>query len=49
MPVALTVVTLGAITTIGGALAGLAASAGCGDDSPKPDASTDGMPDTPIV
>ncbi len=49
VPVALTVVTLGAVATIGGAIAGLATSAGCGDDSPKVDAGTDGMPDTPIV
>ncbi|HSN26111.1 MAG TPA: hypothetical protein VLT45_07490 [Kofleriaceae bacterium] len=49
VPVALTVVTLGAVATIGGAIAGLAGTAGCGDDSPKVDAGTDGMPDTPIV
>lgn len=49
VPVTLTVVTLGAVATLGGALAGLAANAGCGDDSPRVDAGTDGMPDTPIV
>ena len=48
VPVALTVVTLGAIATAGGALAGLVSSAGC-DDSTHADAAVDGAPDTPIV
>jgi hypothetical protein len=49
VPVALTVVALGAAATIGGALAGLAAGAGCGDSTPSVDAGTDAVPDTPIV
>jgi len=52
VPVALTVATLGAVATIGGALAGLAAGAGC-DDSTHADAAVDAphdaAPDTPIV
>jgi len=53
VPVALTVVTLGAVASIGGALAGLAAGAGCGDSKPHldaaVDAAADAAPDTPIV
>ena len=53
VPVALTVVTLGALATAGGALAGLAASAGCDDGTPHVDAAVDAAfdaaPDTPIV
>ncbi len=48
VPVALTVVTLGAVASIGGALAGLA-GAGCGDSTPHVDAAVDSAPDTPIV
>lgn len=53
VPVALTVVTLGAVASIGGSLAGLAANAGCGDSGPRVDAAVDSAfdaaPDTPIV
>jgi len=53
VPVALTVVTLGAIATAGGAVAALVASAGCDDGTPHVDAAVDApfdaAPDTPIV
>jgi hypothetical protein len=53
VPIALTVVTLGAVASLGGALVGLAASAGCDDSKPHVDAAVDAAfdaaPDTPIV
>lgn len=57
VPVALTVVMLGAVATVGGALAGLAAGAGCDGSKPHVDAAVDAavdsavdaVPDTPIV
>jgi len=53
VPVALTVVTLGAVASLGGALAGLAATAGCDDGTPHVDAAVDAAfdatPDTPLA